>query len=218
MANGLKIFFWGIGISFAGTLPLGTLNITAMQIAISKSIVQAIWFSLGCVLVEMLALYATLVGAQWLLRQRRLLALMEWFTFFIMLLLALYSFLAATKAANYQNTPFSQHIPAFFLGVLLSAINPAQFPFWFGWNSFLLQKQVLHNSRLYYGYYISGAASGTLLGFLVFIVFGQWLAAQLVLTQQIINTTVGVVFLLTALLQAYKMWRKKTSENKTSSG
>jgi hypothetical protein len=49
-----KIFFTGMLISFLGSLPLGTLNVAAMQIGITDGYTAAILFSLGSLLVEMI--------------------------------------------------------------------------------------------------------------------------------------------------------------------
>jgi len=45
-----KIFFTGMFISFLGSLPLGTLNVAAMQIGITDGYIAAILFSLGSLL------------------------------------------------------------------------------------------------------------------------------------------------------------------------
>jgi len=42
----LRVFITGMFISFLGSLPLGTLNIAAMQISISDGVVPALKFSL----------------------------------------------------------------------------------------------------------------------------------------------------------------------------
>jgi len=64
-----NIFLWGMLISFLGSLPLGTLNIAAMQIGIQESIKDAIWFSLGSLLVEMIYVRISLVGIDWVRKQ-----------------------------------------------------------------------------------------------------------------------------------------------------
>jgi threonine/homoserine/homoserine lactone efflux protein len=213
MTNRVKIFFWGIGISFVGTLPLGTLNVTAMQIALSQSVSAALWFALGCIMVEMAALALTLLSANWLLQKKMLMKALEWFSLLIMLLLACYSFIAAAKDVHNSSPVYQYHLPKIILGMMLSAVNPAQFPFWFGWNSILLQKKILIPSKAGFAIYIWGAATGTLLGFLLFILLGNWLSAKLVSSQRLINTAVGMVFTVTAFAQAYKMWHSQKRRN-----
>ena len=50
----LKIFFTGMVVSFIGYLPLGTLNIAAMQISVSDGVMAAMLFSFGSLLVEII--------------------------------------------------------------------------------------------------------------------------------------------------------------------
>ncbi len=58
----LKIFFIGMLISFLGSLPLATMNVAAMQIAISETIGTAMLFSLGSLLVEIIYVRISLVA------------------------------------------------------------------------------------------------------------------------------------------------------------
>src|SRR5258708_40114501 len=93
----LRVFLWGLLISFLGSLPLGTLNVAAMQIGIQESIQSAIYFSLGSLLVEMIYVRISLIGVDWIRKQEKLMRLMEWATVLIILALATGSFIAAAK-------------------------------------------------------------------------------------------------------------------------
>ncbi|MEP7236749.1 MAG: LysE family transporter, partial [Ferruginibacter sp.] len=93
----LRIFFWGLMISFLGSLPLGTLNVAAMQIGIQESIKNALYFSFGSLLVEMIYVRVSLIGVDWVRKQEKLMKAMEWFTLLIIIALAVGSFVAATK-------------------------------------------------------------------------------------------------------------------------
>ena len=73
----IKIFFWGLTISFLGSLPLGTLNVAAMQIGIQESVKEAIYFSIGSLLVEMIYVRISLVGIDWVRKQGKLMRIME---------------------------------------------------------------------------------------------------------------------------------------------
>lgn len=64
-------------ISFLGSLPLGTLNVAAMQIGIQENIQNTILFSLGSLLVEMLYVRLSLVGIDRVRKQAKLMKIME---------------------------------------------------------------------------------------------------------------------------------------------
>ncbi len=134
----LRIFLWGLLISFLGSLPLGTLNIAAMQIGIQESVTHALYFSLGSLLVEMIYVRISLVGVDWVRKQEKLMKAMEWFTLIIILALAAGSFMAALKdGAETKNVFLENTMHRFLLGMFMSAINPVQIPFWFGWSTVL---------------------------------------------------------------------------------
>src|SRR5829696_9164193 len=97
----LKIFFTGMLISFLGSLPLGTLNIAAMQIAISESLLSAILFSLGSLTAEVVYVRLSLIAMDWVRRQERLFKILEWVTLGIVAALAVASFYAALHPTNH---------------------------------------------------------------------------------------------------------------------
>src|SRR6478752_7774429 len=94
----LKIFLWGALVSFISSLPLGTLNVAAMQIGIQESIKAAMLFSFGSLLVEMIYVRISLIGIDWVRKQEKLMKAMEWITLLIIIALAVGSFIAATRS------------------------------------------------------------------------------------------------------------------------
>ncbi len=69
----LKIFLDGMLVSFLGSLPLGTLNIAAMQISVSDGIQAAIMFSIGSLIAEIIYARLSLVAMDWIRKQERIL-------------------------------------------------------------------------------------------------------------------------------------------------
>ena len=139
----VKVFFWGMMVSFLGSLPLGTLNVAAMQISVQENIQNAIYFSLGSLLTEMIYVRISLVGINWIRKQKVLFKWMEWIALAIVLALAVGSFIAATHENHAKNVMLNNNMNRFVLGVLLSAISPMQIPFWFGWSTVLFSKNIL---------------------------------------------------------------------------
>lgn len=206
MAKILNIFLWGMGISFLGSLPLGTLNVAAMQIGIQEGLSEAIWFATGSLIVEMLYVRLSLVGIDWVRKQGKLMKLMEWITLIIIVALAIGSFIAALKGdGTAKNILLNNHIHRFFLGMFMCAINPVQIPFWFGWSTVLLTKKILQPVNNQYNSYIIGIGLGTLLGNSVFIFGGKWMVQRIANSQQYLNWAIGGIFTVTAIIQLVKM-------------
>ena len=205
----IKVFFWGLLVSFLGSLPLGTLNVAAMQISVQESIHNAILFSLGSLTVEMIYVRISLVGINWVRRQKKLFRYMEWITVAIVLALAIGSFAAAMKPHAAKNVVLNNNINRYALGVMLSAINPVQIPFWFGWSTVLFTKNILAPKNSFYNLYIVGIGIGTLLGNFVFIFGGKWIVTMLNGNQNLLNWIIGGIFTVTAVIFLIKILMHK---------
>ena len=210
MTKLMKVFFWGMMISFLGSLPLGTLNVAAMQIGIQESIRNAMYFSIGSLCVEMVYVRISLVGIDWVRKQVVLMKVMEWITLAIILALAIGSFIAATRqGGEAKNILLNNHMNRFLLGMFMCAINPVQIPFWFGWSAVLFTKKILEPGNGQYNFYIVGIGVGTLFGNAVFIFGGQWVVKRIANSEHYLNWIIGSVFAITALIQLWRMLRKK---------
>ncbi|RYF42207.1 MAG: hypothetical protein EOO38_19930 [Cytophagaceae bacterium] len=97
MGKILRVFFVGTLISAIGTLPLGTLNIIAMQLSVAEGYQQAIGFALGAALVEMIYVRISLVGMDWVRKRKSLFKWLDWIAFSIVLALAIANFVAARE-------------------------------------------------------------------------------------------------------------------------
>ena len=210
-----RIFLWGLLISFLGSLPLGTLNIAAMQIGIQESIINAMYFSIGSLLVEMAYVRISLLGIDWVRKQEKLMKAMEWITLAIVIALAVGSFIAATKSGGAgKNVVLENNMHRFLLGMLMCAINPVQIPFWFGWSTVLFTKKILEPNKIHYNIYIIGIGLGTLVGNAVFIFGGKWVVQRIANSEQYLNWVIGGIFAFTALLQLIKILRHKNAVHK----
>ena len=217
MKKVIKIFFWGLIISFLGSLPLGTLNVAAMQIGIQESIANAMYFSFGSLLVEMVYVRLSLVGIDWVRKQDKLMKIMEWITLGIILALAIGSFISAVKGHGTAKNVFLQNdMHRFLLGMFMCAINPVQIPFWFGWSTVLFAKKILGPDKIQYNIYIIGIGIGTLLGNCVFIFGGKWMVQRIANSMKYLNWVIGGIFALTAVIQFIGMMYHKDAVSKFS--
>ncbi len=205
----LKIFFTGMLVSFIGSLPLGTLNIAAMQISVSDGVTAAMLFSIGSLIVEIIYVRISLVAMDWIRKQEKVLKALEWVTLLIVSALAFSSFYAALHPTVEKNFVLDSPLPKFVLGVVMCAVNPVQIPFWFGWSTVLFSKKILLPRNDHYNSYILGIGVGTFIGNCIFIFGGLLIASKINNNQHILNWVIGGIFALTALLQIWKMWRKK---------
>lgn len=209
MKGVLRIFFTGMLVSFLGTLPLGTLNIAATQISITQSAQSALLFSLGALTAEMIYVRISLVAMDWVRKQEKLFRLLEWLTLFIVVALAIASFIAASHPHASKNVLLNNNLPPYLLGLTMSAINPMQIPFWFGWSTVLFTKKILKANKVHYNFYTIGIGIGTLLGNCVFIFGGRLVAAKIQNNQSVVNYVIAGIFTITAFIQIWRMFVNK---------
>ena len=209
----LKVFLTGLLISFLGSLPLGTMNVAAIHIAVQDGLYAAMLFSTGAVLIEITYVRIALVAMGWIAVQHKLFKLFEWLTVLLLLALAAGSFIAAVRMSGIGKAlPVHTNHP-FLLGILLSATNPLHISFWFGWSTILLNKHILLPRNADYNIYVAGIGIGSLMGFCVFIFGGNYLVNQLKANQDILNWIIGGILLITAFIQLYKIVSKPSALN-----
>jgi threonine/homoserine/homoserine lactone efflux protein len=205
-----KIFFTGMLVSFLGSLPLGTLNVAAMQISVTDGITAAMLFSFGSLTAEIVYVRLSLVAMDWVRKQEKLFKILEWVTVFIVVALAFSSFYAALHPSETKNAILSKStLPKFLLGLVMSAVNPIQIPFWFGWSTILFTKKILLPRQDHYNIYIIGIGLGTFAGNCVFIFGGQLIASKISNNQHIMNWVIGSIFAVTAIIQLWRIFKKK---------
>jgi threonine/homoserine/homoserine lactone efflux protein len=210
-----RIAVTGLFISFLGTLPLGTLNVAAMQISVTDGVVPAMYFVLGAMIVEIIYVRVSLVAMEWVRKNERLFRWLEWISLAMIVALAITTFLAASNpTGSGKNVILSNTMHRFWLGVSMSAFNPVQIPFWFGWSTVLITKQVLLPRTTHYNFYIAGIGIGTLIWNAVFIFGGRLIVDQLNANQNVLNWIIGSVFAITAVIMFIKLMGRKKQPQK----
>ena len=180
-----------------------------MQIAISDGVQQGFLFSTGSLLAEVIYVRLSLIAMDWVRKQQKIFVMLEWLTLVIVVALAVSTFYAAAHPKVRENVILSSSMPNLILGFIMSAVNPVQIPFWFGWSTVLFTKKILLPKSSHYNFYIVGIGLGTLMGNCVFVLGGKLMADKLDKNQHILNWVIGGIFALTALIQIWKMSRKK---------
>lgn len=215
MNTHLKILSTGLLISFLGTLPLGTLNTTAFQIAASRNIEQALLFSLAVILIEVIVVIFTLIGGNRINYSNKIFSFVPPVAIALLLYLSVSNFVSANN--NLVHQPSSILFPliksAFLLGLVLSALNPLHIPFWMGWNSILIARKSLNNNPGMYTSYVTGISIGSFAGFLVFIILGNLILDSYQRYSFFIAFAMGIVYLCFAVYLLSKYANKLLKPN-----
>ena len=206
----IKLGIAGLLISFLGTLPLGTLNITAFHIAASKTISEALWFSIAVVLIELLVVRLTLMGDRRINFNGKLSFYLLPMAIALLLYLAISSFIAYASPVDIgvgaDLFPGIQSV--FLLGLALSALNPMHIPFWMGWNRILRARNLLGTQRRSYAAYIAAIGLGSLGGLLVFVFSGRYIVEYYLQYSMLVNLLLGFLYLGFSLYLLFLLYKK----------
>ena len=202
-----RVFFWGMLVSFLGSLPLGTMNVTVTQLSVHNGIKAGFLFGVGSMVIEVIIVRIALVTMKWLARQHKVFFVLEYVTISLILFLAVSSFVSAYKMSGFASSLPIESVTPFWSGVFLSLTNPLHIPFWLGWSTVLMNKDILRPHPLQYNWYVSGIGLGTMFGFAVFIYSGTYLVTEIQQHQTLLNYSIGIVLAITAIMQIRRMIR-----------
>lgn len=202
----LKVALAGILISFIGALPLGSLNITAFDIAASEGAQPAFQFAIAVIVVEVLYVRLSLWGS------KRLIIGDQWIRPLLVLGIILLVYLSfsnfmpkPTEVVSNKNLLLFSPI---ILGLLMSALNPLQFPFWITWNKVLSNKGLLKDTSKLYAFYITGIGLGTFLALSFFIWMGHSLVIDYAVYAKYSGKILGTIYLGFALYLIFQFYRR----------
>lgn len=205
----IYVLFMGFLVSFLGQLPLGNMSFTATQVCLEEGVKSAWRYAAGVALIEMVYLRFALTGMNWVVQHRVLFIGLGWLTVLLFLVLGVMALIAAQKQLVQKKTfLLNNTLDRFVLGAIMSALNPLQIPFWFLWTSTFIQTRILPVDGLSFNLFTIGAGAGTIGGLAVYIYGGNWLVTKMNTSQKTLNRWMGVILLITALIQLYRMLYK----------
>ena len=203
----LKNLVVGFGVSFVGSIPLGYLNIIGFEIYSKSGIYSLIPYLAGVVCVEVLVIYFTLIFAKKILENKKILKWIEIFSIVFLLVLACTFFLKNESKNQNLLIKYIAYSP-FFIGIILSSLNFIQIPFWIGWNLYLVNEKYIDLDNKLKFIYITGTLLGTFFGMLTFVLFLNYVNANIDDNKFSISDFIPLLFLGMALFQIFKFWKK----------
>ena len=206
----LKNILVGFIVSFLGSIPLGYLNVIGFGIFNQSGLNSVISYLFGVISVEVFVIYFTLIFAEQLVNNPKLLRFIEGFSVIFMFVLAYIFYASASNSTTasagineyYNRTPY-------FVGLILSALNFLQIPFWVGWNLYLLHGNwiAIDGTKKYF--YVFGTLIGTFFGMLALILSLHFLTSQTdFLAKYLMRIIIPFVFVGLGVYQGIQFWRK----------
>jgi len=206
----LKNIFFGFLVSFLGSLPLGYLNIIGVEVFSKLGINSLVLYLLGVILVEAVVIYFTVIFANQLAENKKILKFIDFFAVFFFLLLA-YLFYANSNQTIQEHNYLDDyvHYSPFLIGMVLCGLNFLQIPFWMGWNLYLMNAKSISLIKNLKFYYILGTLVGTFFGMLTAILLlDSFSQITFTFSKYIIPIVIPLFFIALTVFQAYKVFKK----------
>ncbi|GEC79880.1 hypothetical protein [Flavobacterium aquatile] len=206
----LKNIFVGFLISFIGSIPLGYLNVVGYEVYKSSGINDTIFYLIGVISIEFIVIYCTLLFANQLIANKKLIKFIEAFSIIFMFLLAYVFYSSASKETSNQSVldKYVNYSP-FVVGLILSCLNFIQIPFWTSWNLYLLNGNYIEISKSRKYFYVLGTILGTFSGMLVLILSLNYVTNETdFLSKYLMKIIIPMVFAGLGIFQAFKFYKK----------
>jgi threonine/homoserine/homoserine lactone efflux protein len=205
MQSSLKIFWWGMLVSFLGSLPPGHMTIAATYIAGQQGIDTAWIYALGTILAEVIIVRFALAALNRFSVSHRFFFAMEIITAVLLLAMTIGCFYLAVKQNELANPETYSVNSPFTAGFIISITNPIHFAFWIGWSVVLMDKNILKPGFMSNNIYVTGIAAGSVLGYVLFIHAGEWLLKNFNKNNDVILIMFGIILFIALLLHIKKM-------------
>ncbi len=202
----MKLFFSAMLVSFLGQLPFGNMNLTATQLAVQEGLKNAWKYSIGIVIIEVIYLRLALTAMDWVVEHQLIFTIMSWLTVVVFLGLGILSLIMARRQTKEKKgLLLNNKMNRFLLGVSVSAINPAQLPFWFIWSTQFISLGILKTTFTDFNLFTGGAAIGSIAGLALYVHGGKWVITKMKASNKQLNIFMGIVFILASLFQLYNI-------------
>lgn len=199
----LLTFFVAIVVNFVGYIPIGNINLTAMQISINKGIKQATIFAISFALVEGLFTYVLMRFAEWFASKKDFLGWLEWIMVGIFLLMGIISFYQSRKETKpIENVKKKDSIKT---GIILGIFNPMIIPFWTIGGTYLIAHNWITTKGLGLIVFAIGASIGSFACLYLFGRFAQYIQSKFSFSNKLINSSIAIMFFCLAIFQTVRL-------------
>jgi len=186
-------FLVALGLSFAGSLPIGLISLTITQKTIEKGRRSGLLIASGAMVMEFGYTYLALISLELFSQNLDLGSYIKIFATVLFLILGVYYFfkkpsseLKKTKKYDYFD---------FLRGVVVGFMNVLILPYWIFVGMWLESNGLLFTNQTDIITFSVGATFGAFLAFLAYIWFSKLIKDKIQTINQYTNKVVGVLFL-----------------------
>ena len=184
-------FFIGLIANFIGYIPPGNINLAVVQLAINRSLKQAMQFIIAFSCVEFFFTYFIMNAADWLSMQVHLDTAIDW------VMVALFGTMGVVTWMHRKKVPEKKEDSSrdsITYGILLGFLNPMQIPFWMITGTYLITHEWIETGKLALCIFSVGSAAGAFLCLFIYARSAKYIRDKLDLSTLTINTGIAILF------------------------
>lgn len=172
MSNTL-VFVIAFLVSYLGSIPPGTINVTTMQLAVQNNRRAAVFFGLAAALVEFVYAGATVRFQLFLSENPVFTENFQIISAIAMILLGIANLVSKTSSRSFMAAANVKGRNGFKKGIVLGILNPLTIPFWLAMTAYLQTNGWISISGAAFWFYLAGISVGTFVLLLTVIKLGQ---------------------------------------------
>lgn len=182
--------FLGIILNMVGYIPPGNINLTVVQITISRGIRQAIYFICAFASVEVLFTFGVMRFVQWLSSEIKIGDIIDVVMVFMFGILGIITWRSRKEMpkADYSKKDSIRY------GMLLGVINPMQIPYWLFVGTYLISHEWIDIGYLSLSVFSIGSGIGAAVALYGFARFAQYIQEKFALSSYIVNKSIALLF------------------------
>jgi len=206
----LKNITAGFIVSFLGSLPLSYLNIIGVEVFSKFGLNSLVFYLVGVIIAQTVVVYFTVIFANQLVNNKKLMKVIDFFAILFLLLLAylFYTHSNQTVEEHKYLEDYVRYSPVL-IGLVLCTLNFLQIPFWVIWNLYLMNANHISLVRKLKYHYIFGTLIGTFWGMLVAVLVLDSLSeSTIAFSKYIMPVCIPIFFVTLAFYQTFKVYKK----------
>lgn len=182
--------FLGIVLNMLGYIPPGNINLTVVQITITRGIRQALYFIAAFSTVEILFTFGVMRFVQWLSSEINLENTIDVVMIFMFGILGVLTWRSRKEMpkADYSKKDSIRY------GMLLGVVNPMQIPYWLFVGTYLISHEWIDIGYLSLSVFSIGSGIGAALALYGFARFAQYIQEKFELSSYIVNKSIAFLF------------------------
>lgn len=183
-------FFLGVILNMLGYIPPGNINLTVVQITITRGIRQALYFIGAFSAVEILFTFAVMRFVQWLSSEINLVNTIDIAMVFMFGILGVITWRSRKEMpkADYSKKDSIRY------GMLLGVVNPMQIPYWLFVGTYLISHEWIDIGYLSLSVFSIGSGIGAALALYGFARFAQYIQEKFALSSYIVSKSIALLF------------------------